>query len=117
MKVNPSEKSGEMEELVAKHISAEAVVFSDNAKAYVNIHKVVKAHMIETSNTSIETQLLKWVHIAISNIKRNLLGIYHSVNEGFLQLYLNEFCYKLNRRYFGGRLFDRSILAITDLGL
>ena len=25
----------------------------------------------------------------------------------FLQLYLNEFCYKFNRRYFGFRLFER----------
>lgn len=117
MKVNTSEKSGEMEAVIAQNINTDAVVFSDNAKAYVSINKVVKAHLIERSAISIETQLLKWVHIAISNIKRNLLGIYHSVNEGFLQLYLNEFCYKLNRRYFGSRLFDRGILAITHLGL
>jgi len=24
---------------------------------------------------------------------------------------LNEFCYKINRRYFGERLFDRLLLA------
>ncbi|MFM2191277.1 MAG: hypothetical protein RLZZ118_2002, partial [Bacteroidota bacterium] len=28
-----------------------------------------------------------------------------------LQLYLDEFCYKLNRRYFGNKLFDRLALA------
>ncbi|MDR2963657.1 MAG: IS1595 family transposase, partial [Bacteroidales bacterium] len=27
------------------------------------------------------------------------------------QLYLNEFVYKLNRRYFGEHLFDRLIVA------
>ncbi|MBU0559018.1 MAG: IS1595 family transposase, partial [Bacteroidetes bacterium] len=29
----------------------------------------------------------------------------------FLQSYLNEFCYKFNRRYFGEALFDRLLLA------
>ena len=34
----------------------------------------------------------------------------------YLQLYLNEFIYKLNRRYFGDRLFERLIIAnITGL--
>lgn len=112
MIVNPSEKAVKMEELITQHVSKQAVVFSDNAKAYVNINKVVKAHLIENSKMSIEMQTLKWVHIAISNVKRNLLGIYHSVNEGYLQSYLDEFCYKLNRRYFGKYLFDRSILAV-----
>jgi len=28
-----------------------------------------------------------------------------------LQLYLNEFVYKLNRRYFGKRIFDRLVIA------
>ncbi|MBP7173715.1 MAG: IS1595 family transposase, partial [Cloacibacterium sp.] len=34
----------------------------------------------------------------------------------YLQLYLNEFIYKLNRRYFGDSLFERLIIAnITGL--
>ncbi|MFT5893045.1 MAG: hypothetical protein ACI9Y7_003164, partial [Dokdonia sp.] len=34
-----------------------------------------------------------------------------------LQLYLNEFIYKLNRRYFGDRIFDRLVIAaITATG-
>lgn len=57
------------------------------------------------------TTTLKWVHIAISNVKRNLLGIYHKIKGKYLQLYLDEFCYKLNRRYFGNNLFDRLVVA------
>ncbi len=61
-------------------------------------------------------ETLKWVHIAISNAKRNLLGNYHKIKRKYLQLYLNEFIYKLNRRYFGDRLFERLIIAnITGL--
>jgi len=35
----------------------------------------------------------------------------------YLQLYLNEFICKLNRRYFGEKLFDRLVIAsITATG-
>ncbi|MFT4682155.1 MAG: hypothetical protein ACI9FU_002428, partial [Granulosicoccus sp.] len=30
------------------------------------------------------------------------------------QNYIDELCYKLNRRYFGHRIFDRLTLAITS---
>ena len=39
----------------------------------------------------------------ISNAKRSILDTYHDIKAEFLQLYLNEFCYKFNRRYFGFR--------------
>lgn len=85
MKVNSSEKAEPMKDLVQAHVSENAVVFSDNSKAYVNIHQVVEAHHIENSQKSFRTKNLKWVHVAISNLKRNLLGLYHSVNQCYLQ--------------------------------
>ena len=45
--------------------------------------------------------------IPISNAKRSILDTYHDIKGDFLQLYLNEFCYKFNRRYFRFHLFDR----------
>jgi hypothetical protein len=39
--------------------------------------------------------------IMISNAKRNFLGINHNIKAEYLQGYLDEFCYKVNRRYFG----------------
>ncbi len=54
---------------------------------------------------------LNWVNTVISNLKWNLLGIYHMVSEKHLQSYLNEFAYKLNLRYFSDKLFDRLFIA------
>ncbi len=54
---------------------------------------------------------LNWVHIAISNLKKNLLGMYHMVSEKYLQNYFDEFVFKLNRRYYGEILFNRLIVA------
>lgn len=40
--------------------------------------------------------------------------MYHGIKDEFLQEYLNEFCYKFNRRYFGDRVFDRLIIAAVS---
>ncbi|MCE2963662.1 MAG: transposase, partial [Chitinophagales bacterium] len=45
----------------------------------------------------------------ISNLKRFLLGIYHVVKERYLQEYLNEFAFKLNRRNYTNK-FDNLLL-------
>lgn len=73
-------------------------------------------HITEKSSKEATKETLKWVHICITNAKRNLLGNYHKIKGKYLQLYLNEFVYKLNRRYFGERLFERVVIAnITGL--
>jgi hypothetical protein len=84
--------------------------------SHVDIADFVELHATEKSNYQTTKETLKWVHITIGNAKRNLLGNYHKIKRKHLQLYLDEFVYKLNRRYFGERIFDRLIIAnITGL--
>jgi hypothetical protein len=54
---------------------------------------------------------LKWVQAAKSNLKKNLLGIFHMDSEKYFQNYLNDFGYKLTRRHFGERLFKKVIVV------
>jgi len=89
----------------------QSIVFTDKSTSYVNIADYVEVHMTEKSNEQTTKETLKWVHIAISNAKRNFAGNYHKIKKKYLQLYLNEFVYKLNRRYFGERIFDRLVIA------
>ncbi|MDA3882534.1 MAG: IS1595 family transposase, partial [Bacteroidales bacterium] len=51
---------------------------------------------------------------AISNAKRQLLNSYHNMKPEFLQSYLDEFCYKFNRRYFKEVLFGRLLVAAVS---
>ena len=106
----------EINETIKKSIDNQSIVFTDKSTSYVDIADFVELHIIEKSSKETTEETLKWVHIAISNAKRNLLGNYHKIKRKYLQLYLNEFIYKLNRRYFGDRLFERLIIAnITGL--
>jgi len=50
---------------------------------------------------------LPWVHIVISNFKAYLLGTYHGVSGKYLQEYLNEFSYRMNRRFWEPEIPNR----------
>ena len=54
---------------------------------------------------------LPWVHTAIALAKRFLLGTYHGVSSKHLQNYLDEFCYRFNRRFMEPQLFSRLLTA------
>jgi hypothetical protein len=73
-----------------------SVVFSDRNTSCTQFSKYVDTHIKVTSSNVSTRKTLQWVHIAIANLKRTLLGVYHRINQEYLQLYLDEFCYKLN---------------------
>jgi hypothetical protein len=115
MKVLESHKATDANEIVATFVHDKAIIFSDNSTSYVDFDKLVEGHIYENSTKELTKTTLKWVHIAISNAKRTLLGIYHMIKITYLQAYLDEFCYKLNRRYFGEKLFDRLIISTIKI--
>jgi hypothetical protein len=114
MKVLKSYLKEEINHVIEENIAEKTIVFSDKSTNYVDISKLVEVHVTEKSSKQTTTKTLPWVHIAISNAKRTLLGIYHKIKGKYLQLYLDEFCYKLNRRHFGERLFDRLTIAMSN---
>ena len=114
MKVNQSFEKEELNSKVVKYIHQDSIIFSDKSTSYVDFSEIVETHISSKSTKETTKSSLKWVHIAISNAKRNLLGVYHMIKPKYLQSYLNEFCYKLNRRFFGFKLFNRLIIATIN---
>lgn len=115
-KVLDNHTSEDIDKTLRSSIGEKTIVFTDKSTSYVDIADYVELHISERSTKESTKETLKWVHIYISNAKRNLLGNYHKIKGKYLQLYLNEFTYKLNRRYFGDKLFDRVVIAsITGL--
>jgi len=70
-------------------------------------------HRPQAFNTIKDPQHLKWLHIVISNAKAMILGTFHGLESIHLQRYLNEFCYRFNRRKFQGQGFFRLLSACT----
>lgn len=110
-KVLQSHKADQVNESIKESFDETSILFTDKSTSYVDISDYVELHVTEKSDKDTTKETLKWVHIFISNAKRNLLGNYHKIKGKYLQLYLNEFVYKLNRRYFEDKLFDRVVIA------
>lgn len=103
-------KAKTADKLVKDLIDKEAVLQTDDSTTYANFEDIIDVHVTEVSATQKGKFHLQWAHTAISNLK-SALKKFKMVSERKLQNYLDEFCYKLNRRYFGERLFDRLVIA------
>ncbi len=59
--------------------------------------------MVQTKEQKRENDAVKNCHLAISNLKRSLLGTHHgAVSAKHLQVYLDEFAFRYNRRKTNG---------------
>ena len=101
---------------VGKSVNITAPVLSYGYTGYAKLIDVIANHyvVIET-NKEKSAKIFPWVNRTISNAKKVLLGIHHNcVNQQYVQNYLDEFCYKFNRRYFGDKLSDRLMIAALE---
>jgi transposase-like protein len=98
-------------EKVSENIKYDTVVRTDNYSSYSKIKEHVWCHIPQNVSPKESGKVLPWVHTMISNAKRTFLGVHHMISTKYTQNYLDEFCYKVNRRNFGDQLFDRLLIA------
>ena len=109
-------QSKNINEKMKKTVKGDTSAVSDAYKGYNKLEEILKSHkVINTSEIKETHTVLPWVHSAIGNAKKVLQGLHHSIGKDYLQNYLNEFCYKYNRRYFDDKLFDRLVIACIEL--
>ena len=109
-------KSKTINREVGKSVEKLAIILSDRYRGYSQLKKVISKHevIIEPNKTK-AAKVFPWVNRTISNAKKILLGIHHNcINEQYMQNYLDEFCYKFNRRYFGEKLSERLMIAALE---
>ena len=107
-------KANTITDMVTANVSRSTIIDSDNSTSYVHLKDMVDLHRPAVIPKEKVSEMLPWVHLAISNAKRLLLNVHHDIKPQYLQGYLNEFCYKYNRRYFGEKLFDRLLIACVS---
>jgi len=114
MKVIDDLKSETINEVVKNMATNADEIDTDDSTSYVDLKKYVPRHNPQVIPKERVGEILPWVHIAISNAKRYLINTFHDIKSEFLQNYLDEFCYKFNRRYFGEALFNRLLVACVS---
>jgi transposase-like protein len=113
MKVLADHSARIVNQTIASCVDEKSIVFTDKSKSYVDLASIVDTHVMEKSTKETTNTTLKWVHLSIRNAKANFSSTHHKIKGIYLQNYLDEFCYKLNRRYFKTDIFDRLVLAVA----
>ena len=109
MKLVDNIRTTTIQETVSRYVVSDTVVECDGHKSYLGLDGV------QVHSKKYEIGDLKWVHKAISNLKALLLGTYHGRCTK-LQAYLDEFCFRFNRRMTGDQLFLRLTRAVATSG-
>ena len=96
---------------VSAKIAPGQFIHTDGLNVYNDLAALGHDHHAERVPREQAHEKLPWVHIAISNAKRFILGTYHGVSHKYLQAYLDEFCYRFNRRMWEQELSLRLLTA------
>lgn len=95
-------------------IEPDSSITTDASKSHNNFNLLFGEHKSQVIDPKNIGKMLPWVHIAIANAKTLFADMYYGIKPEFLQEYLNEFCYKFNRRYFGEDLFERLVMIAAS---
>ena len=109
---------------VTRNIDVDSKAVTDGGKSLFRLKELLREHEAhqETEGGAHEVvvNILPWVHIVTGECRSGIEAIHREVDERFLQLYLNEYCWKFNRRFFRDSknpkydLFDHLIkIAVT----
>ena len=93
-----------------KDISKKSIIDSDDSTSYVKMKDIVNEHRPQVIPNNGIGKMLHRV-ILQSAMQNVCCRIYFTILTGIPASYLNEFCYKFNRKYFVEDLFDRLMIA------
>ena len=100
-------------QFVINNIEIGSKIITDNYRGYNRLLETGNEH--ENVVFDLNGTQYKNLHIVISNLKSFVLGTYHGLGSEYLQSYLDEFCYRFNRRKTHDILFNKLLdLAIEN---
>jgi transposase len=108
---------------IKEYVLPGSVIFSDEHPSYDGIEGPKYRHYrirhqarvyVTGSKRQIHTQTIEgfW-----SLVKRGIGGVYHSVSQKYLQTYLNEYCFRYNRRDSGNLIFHAILAQVAGKAL
>ena len=94
--------TNELKKIFDKHISKQAYILTDKWRSYNRLSDQFNI----TQEKSEPDKNFKLMHRAIQQLKSWIRGIHHSVDRKYLQGYLDEFGYRINRSIHKETIFD-----------
>lgn len=112
MKVIPNLKGKTIGNFAVGSIADKSQIQTDAYNSYRKPLSERYSHEYEVFSK--DSEALHWVHKMIANAKALVNGTHHGLTDRHLQAYLDEFCFRFNRRYFSNGIFDRLALAAVS---
>jgi len=91
-----------------------SVILTDGLKIYCPLGESGYVHQPKKVDSENAPEHLKWLHIIISNMKAFIAGTYHGLDSRHLQAFVDEFCFRFNRRSWQEQLFARTLAACSS---
>jgi transposase len=103
--------------MVKQYVMPASVIFTDDYVSYDGLanlgytHRRIRHSEKVYVSGDVHTNTIEgfW-----STVKRGIGGVYHNVSAKYLQTYLNEFCFRYNRRHQGNLLFKRILEQVSQ---
>jgi len=107
-------KASTFSEIARNTIAPETIVSIDLFRSYNQLGKEGFTHMPQEFTHRDDPGHLQWLHTSIRNSKAFITGTFHGLNSKHMQAYLDEYCYRFNRRFFEGQLFNKLLNACVS---
>lgn len=103
MNVIPDFKAGTIIPILTQNVAPGSTIYTDGLKSFVGLLKAGFKHIPRTQPSRTELRkgapsALPLADRAIGNLQQWLIGTYHGVSREQLQVYLDEFVFRHNRR-------------------
>ena len=101
-------------DFVKANVELGTTVRTDGLSVYPSLERRGYKHDREPIKRRKAHLVLPHVHTFISNLRSFVQGTHHGLSETHLQQYLDEFCYRFNRRHRRSEMFDRLLRACLE---
>lgn len=103
MAVIPDFKSATLTSFLQQHVAQGTTVYTDGLKSFSGLPKagfkhVARTQPLRTAMRKGAKSVVPLADRAIGNLQQWLIGTHHGVSRAHLQVYLNEFVFRYNRR-------------------
>ena len=109
MMVTSNIKRASVKKFAQSAFAEGGTVRSDGCRSYIS---ALEGYTHEHKSYDPNSGLLHWLYVMISNAKAFILETYQGLHKESLQSFLDEYCFRFSRRFFGSALLERLTLAI-----
>lgn len=100
----PNQQFETIKPYILNMVDKDTSVVTDAGKGFLRLKELLQEHELhnekEEGTEEVVKKYLPWVHIVTGECRSGIEAIHRNIDERFLQLYLNEYCWKFNRRFF-----------------